>query len=80
MQRVKPCDLSSISQVINRNLIHPPKETNNFSLNQWREEDKASARSVNPITALTQYLLSEPMRQLPSRPTSPTIWPLISKS
>ena len=79
MQRVKPCSLSSISQLVDQKYIHPPKETNNFSLNQEREGGNGSARSVNPVPPLTCYLLPEPVRLLPSRPTSPAIWPLISK-
>lgn len=70
MQKVKLCSLSSVSQLVDQKFIHPPKETNNFSLNQEREGGKGSARSVNPIPALTCYLLPEPMWLLPSRPTS----------
>lgn len=75
MQRVKPCGLSSISQLVDQKFIHPLKETKNLSLNQEREGGKGSARSINPIPAPTHYLLPERTQLLPSHPTSPAIWP-----
>lgn len=80
MQRVDSCSLTSISELIDQKFLHPPKESNSFSLNQEEEVGESSARSITPIPAPSHYLQPEPVRLLPSRPTSPAIWPLISKT
>ena len=80
LQKVRPCSLSSTSQLVDQNFIQCfPKETNNFSLNQERERCKGSAGRVTPTPAPTHCLLPEPTQVLPSHTTSPAIWPLISK-